>query len=200
MPATNAWLRSRFFSSPGADDRQADHRSRDDLQGQARRHAERDRARVRDDVAGPRRAQRASRTRVPARSGRSCSCPEPCAALAPVPPPGRAQRWQPRQYDVTNPPALTSVIRVPQRGHAWPPFMWTARKSRTCVSNVGGTRRAARRSRRRASCASPRTARRPPRAPGSTACGRAAGRRRGGPRRCRRCRCRPRTPGCAAGS
>ena len=38
------------------------------------------------------------------------------------------------------PPAVTSVIRVPQRGHGWPPLSWTARKSRTCFSNVGGTR------------------------------------------------------------
>ena len=80
--------------------------------------------------------------------------------------PERRQRWQPRQYDVMNPPALTSVIRVPQRGQASPPLLWTARKSRTCFSNVGGTR-----SRRivdrvaRASTASRRTARRSPPAP-----------------------------------
>ena len=39
-----------------------------------------------------------------------------------------------------NPPALTSRDPRPQRGHGWPPLLWTARKSRTCVSNVGGTR------------------------------------------------------------
>ena len=64
--------------------------------------------------------------------------PGPEAALSR---PRRArQRWQPRQYDVMNPPARTSVIFVPHRGHAWPPLSWTARKSRTCFSNVGGTR------------------------------------------------------------
>ena len=52
----------------------------------------------------------------------------------------RAQRWQPRQYEVTNPPGFTSVIRVPHRGQGVPPLLWTARKSRTWVSNVGGTR------------------------------------------------------------
>ena len=50
---------------------------------------------------------------------RSCSCPELRAGWRAA---RRGQRWQPRQYDVTNPPALTSVIRVPQRGHGWPPL------------------------------------------------------------------------------
>ena len=54
--------------------------------------------------------------------------------------PSAGQCWQPRQYDVMKPPARTSVIRVPQRGHGWPPLSWTARKSRTCFSKVGGTR------------------------------------------------------------
>ena len=45
--------------------------------------------------------------------------------------PRSSQRWQPRQNDVMNPPALTSVIRVPQRGQGWPPLSWTARKSLT---------------------------------------------------------------------
>ena len=35
---------------------------------------------------------------------------------------------------------LTSLSRVPHLGHDSPPFRWTARKSRTCFSNVGGTR------------------------------------------------------------
>ena len=54
----------------------------------------------------------------------------------------RLQRWQPRQTarSTKPPPGLTSVIRVPHRGHGWPPLLWTARKSRTWVSNVGGTR------------------------------------------------------------
>ena len=51
-----------------------------------------------------------------------------------------------------NPPARTSVILVPQRGQASPPLSWTARKSRTCFSNVGGTRT------RRMSIACPRVA------------------------------------------
>src|SRR4029077_13314734 len=52
----------------------------------------------------------------------------------------RGQCWQPRQYEVMKPPARTSVILVPQRGQGCPPLSWTARKSRTCFSNVGGTR------------------------------------------------------------
>jgi hypothetical protein len=52
----------------------------------------------------------------------------------------RAYRWQPRQNEVTNPPGLTSLIRVPQRGHGCPPLSWTASQSRACFSKVGGTR------------------------------------------------------------
>ena len=107
-----------------------------------------------------------------------------------------AQRWQPRQYEVTNPPGLTSVIRVPQRGQGWPPLSWTARKSRTCVSKVGGTRS------RRTSIAFARVVPRRAiqlvdllRAQATSAFGTAAAGRRGGSRRCRRCRSRRRTPG-----
>ena len=67
------------------------------------------------------------------RVGRSWTCPADASPLL-------TQGWQPRQYEVMNPPALTSVIRVPQRGQGCPPLSWTARKSRTCFSNVGGTR------------------------------------------------------------
>ena len=147
-------------TDPGPDRGQA--RAVDDarhLQGQARRHAQRDRDQSTtrpgkvlaelNDIKYP------STLRV----GHG-----PAAALT-------RQCWQPRQYEVTKPPALTSVMRVPQRGHGWPPLMWTARKSRTCFSNVGGTR-----SRRIATAEASvsrvaRRARRPPRRPGSTACG-----------------------------
>ena len=91
-------------------------------------------------------------------------------------------------------------MRVPQRGHGCPPFMWTARKSRTCVSNVGGTRS------RRTSIAvdsvdaSRCTARRPPRPPARALAERQQPRRMEDLVAVRVADARRRTPGCAGGS
>ena len=98
--------------------------------------------------------------------------------------PERRQRWQPRQNPVGKPPAFTAVIFVPQRGHASPPRLWTERWSRTCFSNVGGTRSPEQLDRVGAAwSASPRTARRPPRPRATTACGTAGAARPTGSRR-----------------
>ena len=93
-------------------------------------------------------ADRLCRSRAPGSSGRSWSSRWPAGRRGGSRPTAsarrgaadRRQRWQPRQNEVMKPPALTSVILVPQRGQACPPLSWTARKSRTCFSNVGGTR------------------------------------------------------------
>ena len=103
------------------------------------------------------------------------------------------QRWQPRQYEVMKPPALTSVMRVPQRDTPGRPCHGR-RGSPGPASRTGGTRARTPRSRLPGSIESLRTGRPPPRRPASNACGTGGGGPRGEPRRNTRSRFRQRTP------
>ena len=136
----------------------------------------------------------------PARSSSSPIRPRlrPSDAAPPARAAGRPaahQTWQVRHHVVTKPPGETSLSTAPQRGQGCPPLRWTCRKSRTSTSKRGGTRSRSSRRPRPAPRGRHDRAARSPRAPATTACGRAPAGPPTGSRRCSRCRCRPRRPG-----